>query len=232
MTNTPNSNHEELAELLPWYVNGTLDVATMEAIDRALETDVELQRNLQRAIEDQAAVLEAAELDTIPESMSARFDAQLEVELKADASRKAETANQAGILEQIGAWIQETLLAGSRPRLALVAAAAAIVILLQSGAIVSLFVTDDGQDAQFDLASGGGADSGTDIVFLVQLNEQAAISDLSEFLEANGGKVIDGPLAGGMYKLGFKETEDRDSEAVKAELSAQGGLFTLVLPSN
>ena len=232
MTKTPTSNHEELADLMPWYVNGTLDAATMQAIDTALETDVELQRNLQLALEDQTTTIEAAELDTVPESMPARFDAQLEFEIEADANRNVETAPQTGVMEQIGAWIQETLLAGSRPRLALVAAAAAIVILLQSGAIVSLFVTGDRQDAQFDLASDGETESGTDIVFLVQLNEQAAILDLSKYLEANGGKIIDGPLAGGMYKLGFESTEDRDSEAVKASLSAEGGLFTLVLPSN
>ncbi|MEX0343732.1 MAG: hypothetical protein AB3N20_02340 [Rhizobiaceae bacterium] len=232
MTKTPTSNREEFAHLLPWYVNGTLDVATTEAIEKALETDVELQRNLQRALEDQAATMEAAQLDTVPQSMNARFDAQLEHVIEADTRRTAETVSQSGILEQLGAWLQETLLAGSRPRLALAAAAAAIVILLQSGAIVSLFVTGSGQDTRFDLASDGDAGTGTDIVFLVQLKPQAVILDLSEFLETNGGKIIDGPLAGGMYKLGFVSSDNVSADLVLAKLKRHDSLFQLVLPAD
>ncbi len=232
MTKTPTSDREEFADLLPWYVNGTLDDATMEAIDRALETDVELQRNLHRALEDQAATIEAAELEAVPQSMNARFDAQLEHEIKADARRTAENDSQSGVLEQIGTWLQETLLAGSRPRLAMAAAAAAIVILLQSGAIVSLFVTGSGQDTQFDLASDGEAGTGIDIVFLVQLKQQAVISDLSEFLQTQDGKIIDGPLAGGMYKLGFVSSDGVSADSIKAELNRRDGLFQLVLPAD
>ncbi len=226
MTKTTANNSDRYANLLPWYVNGTLDAATTEAIDKALETDADLRLNLERALEDQVATAELAELDTAPQSMSARFDAQLERELEAGSLEI--TGSGKGLLEKLGGWLQDTLLAGSRPRLALATVAAAIIILLQSGAIVSLFV--GGQSPQFDLASDDGDESGANIVFLVQLNENAVVSELSAYLDKQGGRILDGPLPGGMYKLGFENSKETSADSILAELKVHNRLFKLILP--
>ena len=230
MTKAHENKHRELAELLPWYVNGTLDDGTMEAIDRALETDEELRRNLDRALEDQAATLELAEADQVPASISARFDVQLDQEITSARRADSQSAATPGLLDRVGEWLQETLLAGSRPRLAFVAAAAAIVILLQSGAIISMFVTGSAPGSQIDLASDPAPEDIVDTVFLVQLKSDATIADLSAFLESEGGRIIDGPLPGGMYMLGFELPEGRTVDAIEAELKERGNLFALVLP--
>lgn len=228
MSNYSTKDNAELAELLPWYVNGTLDEETMAAIDRACQTDPDLERNLQRALEDQAAAIELADADPVPQSITARFEAQLDREI-AD-SQKVPAATP-GLLERLGNWVQDTLLAGSRPRLAFAAVAAAAIILLQSGAIVSLFLTDS-QNAQLDLASGKDAAGGAEIVYLVQLNPEAVVSDLTAFLEAQGGNIIDGPLSGGMFRIGFTAAEGVTAETIKSKLDAEKSLFTLVLPAS
>ena len=232
MSKAEMKNNRELAELLPWYVNGTLDAATMQAIDRALETDGELRNNLDRAREDQAAALELAEADSVPLSMPARFEAQLDREISV-SQQQAATANagsQPSLLAGLGEWLQETLLGGSRPRLAFAAIAAAVVILLQSGAIVSMFVSGGSNGPGMGLASGEKPEGAPAFVFLVQIGQNVTLSDLGAFLEANGGRIVDGPLAGGMYRLGFDEKEGRSAETVLNEMASRSDLFALVLP--
>lgn len=227
MTKAHGNKNAELADLLPWYVNGTLDTADMEAIDAALESDPDLQLNLERALEDRAATLELASTDIVPASMSARFDAQLERE--ADASQHAPREQTApGFLERAGQWLYDALLGGSNPRLVYAAAAAAIVILLQSGAIVSMFVSAPG--SQIDLASGENAGGVADIMFLVQIEPDTPFSKIAAFLEAEDGRILDGPLPGGMYKLGFNDAEGVSESIIGDTISSRGDLFPLVLP--
>lgn len=234
MTKAQGNNNTDFADLLPWYVNGTLDSATMVAIDRALETDPELQRNLDAALEDQAAALELADADPVPASITARFEAQLDQEI--ETSQKAALAipasRSSGFFEGVGAWIQETLLGGSRPRLAFAAAAAVIIILLQSGAIISMIGSDSGQGSGIDLASDGKAGDFSGTGFLVQIAPDAKIADLSVFLETHKGAVLEGPLPGGMYRLGFANVEGRAAGELEGLLKEQTGLFTLILPGN
>lgn len=231
MTKAPEDKNAELAELLPWYVNGTLDADTMAAIDDALETDGDLQRNLERALEDQSATLELAETDPIPASIGARFDAQLDQEIFATrrAESGSEQASAPGLLDRLGHWLQDSLLGGSRPRLAFAAAAAALIILLQSGAIVSLFVTG-GAESGIDLASDDKAGDFSGIMYLVQIAPEAKVADLSAFLEAEGGKILEGPLPGDMYRLGFSAVEDRPADKIEQVLKSRSDLFALILP--
>src|SRR5690606_12380683 len=88
----------------------------------------------------------------------------------------------------------------STPRgLALAGAAAALVVLLQAGIIVSM-LGEGSRPGGFSTASGeAGQEAGA--AALVQFAPGADFAAITAFLDQNGARIVDGPLPGGMFKL-------------------------------
>ena len=234
MTKISGESPSELELLLPWYVSGMLGTEDVRRIDAALKTDPDLVRSLELAREDRAATLELAEEAPLPATMKARFDAQLKQEMALGGRSQASTNAPAspGLLERAGGWLSETLFGGSNTRLAFAASAAALLILAQSGALISLIGNESRDGNRFDVASGDNQTVQAGTTFLAQIAPGVRVADLASFLESEGGRIVEGPVAGGLFQLNFDDREGRTADDLRTQLADRKDLFVLVLPGS
>ena len=226
MTQIGEKERDELELLMPWYVNGTLDRATAERIDAALESDPALQRSLEVLMEDREAAVDLSEAIEVPASMEARFKAQLDAEPAPGFVRQT-SPQSPDLLSRAGMWIGDLVAAMTPPRLAVVAAAACLLVAVQSGVIISML----GEEGGFETASGPGEEAAGPAM-LVQFAPGAEMAAITGFLESEGARIVDGPLPGGMFRLEFGASDERGADELSALLRGQPGLFGLVLPAN
>lgn len=223
MTTLTRTERKELSGLLPWYATGALDTADHARVEQALAIDAGLRAELDLVTEDRAAILELVEEEAVPASMAARFDALFEQEESSSRRAAAPRAEvRPSLLERIAVF-----LAPPR-RMAWAAAAAALVIAIQSGAIVSLLADRTGGTG-FSTASGPGAAEG--IAVLVRFVPERTAGEVGDWLAANNGRISDGPLPGGLYRLRFERSPHEDAAALAKRLSAESTMFALVLPA-
>ncbi len=225
MTHLTTREREDLSLLLPWYVAGTLDEADTARVDAALERDPALRAELDIVLEDQAAALEVSAREEVPVSMEARFHAALENAISKESRLAAPAAGESGLLERIAGFFAPPR------RLAFAAIAAALLIVAQGGAILSLVSgLPDGQP-NYVTASGDKSEPAEGLFVLVRFADGASTGDVAAWLTAHDAHIVDGPLPGGMFRLRFSKDAADDSAALAARISAQKEVFSLALPA-
>ncbi|MEP2452769.1 MAG: hypothetical protein ABJH70_19310 [Nitratireductor sp.] len=229
MTRTlTRDEREELELLLPWYAAGTLEEDERRRVEIALEADPDLADSLALVRQDRDAALELIAKEAVPASMAARFEAALNATPHPVETRQAAPARSTreGPLVRFGAWLSQIL---SPPRLAVAAMAAALLIAVHAGLLVSLI--GPGEDGNGFTVASEEDDSAqaAGLAVLVQFAPGLDMAALATFLDGAGGRIVDGPLPGDMFKLRFAEAADQD--ALAARLRAEPALFALVLPS-
>lgn len=223
MKTPPTKKRQALSALLPWYVTGTLDAADKASVERAIAVDVGLRAELELVKEDRDVTRALAEEDLVPASMAARFDALFaQEEAGAHAAPLHRTADRPGLLERLG-----TFLAQPR-RLVLAAAAIALIIAVQAGAILNL-VGERSTAPGFSTASGPGESGGPAV--LVQFLPDLTLAEIDAWLTTNKARITDGPLPGGLYRVQFEAETDENSLTLAERLRGQRNLFSLVLPA-
>lgn len=213
---------DEAELLLPWRATGRLTPAEGARLEAALP-EPERARRLAFAEEERAAT--AALNAALPEpsgaargALFARIGA-LEAQDRARPRKPA----WAGLLDRLAAW-----LAALPPRsLGLAAAAAALLVALQAGALVAELVGG----ARYEVASAPGAGASGGTFALVAFAPEATAARIEALLQARGATIVDGPRPGGLYRLriapGSLSAAERD--AALAALH-DGGLVRLALP--
>ena len=112
---------------------------------------------------------------------------------------------------------------------AAMAVAAALVVCIQAGIIFSM--VDGVQNGnQYETASGEEEVTGISTRFLVKFTPDVEFASVEKLLKEQGGQILNGPTADGLYELGFKG--DGQSEDLTQLLSAETKLFQFVLPKN
>ncbi len=234
MSNTAIKKPEEFSLLLPWYVAGTLDEKLMSEIDAALERDPTLRHQLELVLQDQSMSHELTSEIVVPESMTARFEVALNQQIENEVRISDKSQNTPR-----GRWLTH-LIAGLLPpqRLAYAAIAAVLLIVVQSGAIFGLLQSGTDQPTRYQTASGNNPANSlaNGLVVLVQFSDGASIKSISTYLRANSLSIIQGPITGGMFRIGMSTNKARDLEisdvgALASKLSMQSDLFALVLPA-
>src|SRR5690606_30673982 len=100
----------------------------------------------------------------------------------------------------VGAW----LAALSGPQLGMGAAAAALALLVVGGVVGNQIATV-GVTEGYQTASGEGAVNPTGAFLLVAFEPAAKAADIETLITALGATIVDGPRAGGLYRLRIGE---------------------------
>jgi anti-sigma-K factor RskA len=204
---------DDIDALLPWYAAGALSTAERAKVDAALGQRPELRASLAVIQEDRDETVALNEALGAPgPDVWARVFAGVQA-----APRKPK------FTERLAAWFGQ----GEGRPLALAGAAAALVILLQAGAIVTLLPSS--HKAEFGAATSAVVPQGADV--LVAFSPQATIADVSTFLRENGATIVSGPKPGGLYELrvGDKPLPKPELDALLKTLSTSP-VIKLALP--
>jgi anti-sigma factor RsiW len=212
---------EEMEMLLPWYVTGRLDAADLAKMEAYLAAHPEVARQLDLARTERDETVAANEALGLP---SAGATARLMASLPAARPGWAAMRALRGGLQQVG----DLLAAPTANAVRWAALAAAVLIAVQGIAIVSLLNERAGT---YQTASGG--QSGDGIALLVTFADDAKATAISQLLTDLDGSIVDGPKAGGVYKIRLR-TEDRSTagrEALMRRLAGRRDIVRAVLPS-
>ncbi len=234
------SNHKlspgDLEELLPWHAAGTLDSDEAAEVERALASDPELARRFALVRE------ELTETILLNESLGAPSARAMETLFRAiDQDRKVVRRVAS---PSLGARVAQFF----TPRtLAWTASAAAVIVLLQAGVITRLVTEEHESAAPPVQAAASATDMPTfetasapvtrglevDSYALVRFAPQASIADINKFLDDHDAAIVDGPKAGGVYRVRVAHgslSRQQLARTVK-ELEADKSIVSFAAPS-
>jgi anti-sigma factor RsiW len=213
------SERDEIEALLPWYVAGKLDVKSRAKVERYAEAHPEIDAHIAMAREESDATIAANE--AIPAPGPRALD-RLRASIAAHPRRKPFGA----VLEQMSERFADWIAGLAPPKLALVAAAAALIVMLQAAAIGALVLDRAGSPTYH--TAGGEQSAGEGAELLVGFSDQATIGEITALLKQVDALMVDGPKAG-LYRV---RLPGKDAEGAKAatELLLQSGIVTTVLP--
>jgi anti-sigma factor RsiW len=223
MMTKQDTTRAEISMLLPWYAAGTLNAADTRRVAAAISHDPELARRLEDIRE------EAAETRALNEAIPAPSRASAD---KFFAALEEETANNPRIYKPkftLSSWLTEKM-SEARPRtLAFAAAAAIAVIALQAGLIVGNVV--DTRPGYQTATAPEAVAAGPQI--LANFAPTATVADIEALLNEVGGTIIEGPHAGGLYRIRIAEgTDQAGIDRAIATLRAKPEIVRFVAPAS
>jgi hypothetical protein len=189
MRNNYDEEPDAIEALLPWYVAGTLDPTSRKRVEEALTSRPELRASLRTIEEDRDETIALNEALGAPRP---------EVLTRILANVAAEPRNPplSSRLASLAALLGVGPLANPA-RLLWAAAAAAIVIAVEGGAILALLPSHTGQTYQTASAPPqAGAEA------LIGFAPDARIDQIGAFLKEHHGSIAEGPRRG-MYRIRF-----------------------------
>ena len=184
------SEADEFEALLPWYVSGKISAADKAKVDAYVAAHPEVRSHL---------VLARDEADDI-------FAANAQIEAPRDALdklRASVASSPSARLHSVKASLVDKLglfLSGLAPRqLAYAGISAALAIAVLGGSLGSLL--SGGQGAGYQTAAGPGASAAKGTFALVAFQAAAPAGPLSAFLTENKLTIVEGPKAGGVFRV-------------------------------
>lgn len=227
MTQEPNER-DRLAELLPWHATGRLDAREAARVEQGLRQDAELRRQYDLVLEELAAAVEVNEAAGAPSpDLGDRLMARIDTHERSRAH-----AARAGRRRDLGSWLA-SLIDGFTPRqLGWAAAALAVAVTLQASVIAALLLSGPGEPV-YITASGPEAGADAPVQLIVAFAPDAELAVVAELLEQLGGRIVEGPLPGGLFRLAFGDAEGMvpDETELIAALEAEPALVRIVLPA-
>jgi anti-sigma-K factor RskA len=179
---------QEIEALLPWHAAGTLSRRDAERVERALSGDRELARRFELVREELNETIHLNESLGHPSSRAAE---KLFAAIDAEGGR-APARRSFDLAGRVAAF-----LSSFSPRtVAYAAAAAALVLLVQSAVVTSLLINPGSGDMTLMSAPSG---QGTRVV--VRFTPNATSSDITKFLDVHKAEMIGGPKKGSLYTL-------------------------------
>ncbi len=181
----------EIETLLPWYAAGTLRRRDRLRVEDALRGDPELVRHAALVREELAETIGLNESLGAPSRRSMdRLMAAIDAEDRAGRQR----ASAQALAGRFGSFI-----ASFSPRtLAAAASVATLAIALQAFVLVGMLTTPQAGD---ETASIGENRHGHGTFAMVRFAGQASAGEITKFLETYQATLVDGPKAGGLYRV-------------------------------
>ena len=212
------SERDEIEAMLPWYVTGRLDARERARVERYVREHPEAQAHLALAREESDATVTANEAIRAPERDA--LD-RLRTSVAAAPRRQSLGAAFGQLANRFGDWIAGL----APPQLALAAAVAALLVMLQAAAIGALVLERAG--APTYQTAGGEQATGETVELLVGFADTATMGEIAALIKKLDAVVVDGPRAG-LYRLRLPDEGDEGSKAI--EVLLQSGKVTTVLP--
>jgi anti-sigma factor RsiW len=213
---------QAIEELLPWYAAGTLDAAQTRRVEAALAREPKLQNSLRLVREDRDETLWLNQDAGAP---GAQVWARVLAAANSEPRKATLGARLLSNIASMGSWA-----ARSPAKLAWAGAAAAVVIVLQSAALVSLLPAIKGSTyetaSQQPLLSEGAT-------VIVSFAPDATLQQIAQMLQKHKATIVDGPRSGGLFRLRVGENTLSKDElaAIVADLRAESAI-RMVLPSS
>ena len=176
-------------EVLPWYVNGTLDSAESQRFERHLERCEHCQRELSVELELRHALLQRSVVDYAPHASLAKVREQLDIRLQQPRKPRIPLARRPTVL-----W-------------SALAAQAAVIATL---AIVLLRVTPD-VDSQASYRTVSEAAPASTAAIQIVFDDELTAGELRSLLDSVGTTIVRGPSEAGVYELSLYD----DAASVK-----------------
>ncbi len=194
------TEREEIESLLPWHAAGTLGRRDVQKVERALAADQDLARNYAAVREE---LVETIRLNETLGAPSARAMQRLMADIETDAA----TARRARSSFDLSVWLAEKLSTFSPRTLAWSAAAATLAIVLQAGLLAGIFMNERVNPQGAQLASFSTAAPKAEGTYaLVSFAPQVSATEITKFLQAHNFSMVEGPRAGGLYKVRLSVT--------------------------
>ena len=214
------SDADEIAALLPWYVSGKISAEDRAKVEAYAERHPDVLAHIALA-RDEADVVFAANQEIV--APRAGLD-KLKASLASSPSARLNAA-KVSILDRIG-----TFLASLTPRqLAYAGLAAALALAVQTASIGALLSGQTGGGG-YTTASGPKSCVDKGSFALIALQPAAPAGTVSAFLAENKFKIVEGPAAGGMYRVCVSgEVLSKDAlDAALAKIKARADLVSFV----
>ncbi len=217
MMNKEPERHE-IEALLPWHAAGTLSRRDADRVEQALAGDRELKRRYELVREE---LNETIHLNETLGAPSARCMERLFAAIDAEGERKPARQGSFDLAGRISEF-----LSGFAPRtLAWSAAAAALAIVVQAAVITSVVVKERG--GTFEVASTK-TEQATGSFLLVSFMPHASAVDITNFLNAYKATLVDGPKAGGIFRVRLPSTSADEFNSTMKQIQSESKIVNFV----
>lgn len=226
--NTNGAERQEIEQLLPWHAAGTLNRRDTLRVEAAVARDPELARQLALVREELAETIHVNETLGAP---SARAMERLMAGIEAESGPAREVKPRFSFVS----WVNG-LLSGVSPRtLAFSATAAALVLVLQFGILTGIAVNRAVGPGSFETASGptAPAPAAPGSYALIGFAPEASAAAVTGLLERHGLAIVDGPTAGGIYRvrLAAKPLPKAELDQAVEKLRAETSVVRFIAPT-
>jgi anti-sigma factor RsiW len=202
--------HEEIVEILPWYVNATLSEQERREVSEHLASCTPCQAELEEMTVLQQAVVESAGEMPAP-SRSLLKEAMAQVD-SFERARQPVRARSASWLSELQDRLGDALLGwcGPMPNFARAVVAAQFLLIagLAGGLGFSLW------DRQYSTLSGT-AQTAAGARLAIRFNESVTEAQLRQVLREIDGKIVDGPSSLGIYTVEVPIAPEKTAELDK-----------------
>ncbi|MER8427757.1 anti-sigma factor [Mesorhizobium sp. M1403] len=199
------SRRDEMEMLLPFYLNGSLEGAELEAIEEWLESDPAAMAALGEAEAEFSGTAAANEAIRPPADALSRFAKALDAEA---GPARAPAASP---------WLAQAWSRFMAVPAGVAWAAAAVLLAL---VVAQSFVQTGNRGGDFEIA--GSEDDLAKMPFaLVKFKPDAKLSDIVAFLDQNQLKIAGGPTADGVFRLGVPAKTAADYQKLLGLIAAQ-----------
>ncbi len=198
--------------LLPWRATGHHG----EPLEHGLSDDPETAEHARQIREEAAATTAANEARGLPSAVV--LDRVME-SIAREAAPRHETFRA-----RVERWL-EPLHVSSRPARAF-AVAAALAVTVQAG-VIGYLVTERAPE-RYQTASGEDTSAQTGSGFLVRFEDEAKATAIAAALLEAGVRIVDGPRAGGFYRVALTQPEEQTIADVEAALRGSDVVMMLL----
>jgi hypothetical protein len=224
LTMTREPSQDDIEQLLPWYVTGKLAPGENRLVESYLEAHPAMRSQLALIEDEQTGATLNNEVIAPP---SADQLAKLMAGIEASERRASPLAAIAGYVQRGLDWLSD------RSALVPLATVAAVALLAQAGIIADWSLRPSAK-AAYQTASVHPTAAETGSFALAGFVPTATVDQIERTLSPLGVVIVDGPKAGGIYRLRLAEKPlgDRDREIVVNALKAQSGVVRFVAPAS